>query len=348
MATGTPATHRNVEELAAALSLDEAAYRRALEVAELTPDAGAWRRYVDRFLSAAGALLIVAGTAAFFAWNWAALHHLAKLALIQAGLAAAVLLAWRLGIDGVAGRASLLAGAFLVGVALAVFGQAYQTGADPYGLFLAWAVLILPWVVVGRQPGLWLLLQVLLNLTLVMYWTQVLHPPPGQWVIAELLGPVVWLGATVLDGHLASWLFALNAAALVAWELAADRGIAWLEGRTFPRLVALLAFYAVVAPTLVLIAVGANGLTARLSLVSPLLCAAAVAACLWYYRRRKLDLFMLTAALSSAILVIMAAAIDSLLGKVEDSLLLALLLIAQVAAAAYWLRHVAQRGDAGA
>ena len=51
------------------------------------------------------------------------------------------------GLDAVAGRISLFATAFLSGILLAVFGQVYQTGADPYGLFLAWALLILPWAV---------------------------------------------------------------------------------------------------------------------------------------------------------------------------------------------------------
>ena len=83
------------------------------------------------------ALVSVAGITAFFAWNWADLGYMVKFALIQSGVAGTALLAWRLGIDSIGGSASLFSSAFLVGVLFAVFGQVYQTGADPYGLFIA-------------------------------------------------------------------------------------------------------------------------------------------------------------------------------------------------------------------
>lgn len=347
--TGTTAAHASVHELATALALDEAAYTRAVELARLSPEKSDWLRYLDRFLTAVGVLPIVAGITAFFAWNWADIHRMAKFALIELGLVAAVLLAWRFCIDSIGGRASLFAAAFLVGVLLAVFGQVYQTGADPYGLFLAWALMILPWALVGRQAGLWLLLQVLLNLTLIMYWTQVLHPPSGFWQLARLLGPLVWLGTTVLDWRLASWLFGLNALALVLWEIAAARGMQWLQGRTCPRIIALIAFYTVLGPTLVVIFAATEGFNIHLSVVSPVLFAAALAVSLWYYQYRKPDLFMLTAALFGAILVIMACAIRYLFEHIDDMLfLLALLLIAQVAGAAYWLKGVSRRWEVAA
>jgi len=224
MPRDTAASYANVQEMAEQLNLSASAYWRAIEVAQLRPDREDWFRYVDRFLVAIGALLIVAGIAAFFAWNWADLGPMTKFALVESGIVAAVVLAWRLGLDSVAGRASLLAAAFLVGTFLAVFGQVYQTGADPYGLFLVWAVLTLPWAVIGRQAGVWLLLQILLNLTVIMYYTQVLHPPDGWWQLSQLLGPMVWLGATLMDSTLGGYLFSLNAAALVIWELGA-RGV---------------------------------------------------------------------------------------------------------------------------
>lgn len=344
--SATPATPASVHELAAALALDEAAYARAVELAKLRPDRNDWRRWLDRCLAATGTLLIVAGVAAFFAWNWAELHRMAKFALIEAGIVAAVLLAWCLKIDSTAGRAALFAGAFLVGVLLAVFGQVYQTGADPYGLFLAWALLILPWVLVGRQAGLWLLFIVLLDFALILYWTQVLYPPDGWWQLAQLMGPLVWLGSTVVDSRLASWLFALNAGALIIWELAAGLGVAWLKGRTGPRLLALAALYTVLAPTLLLIFGASAAEQLEITVLSPLLFAAALAACLGYYQYGKRDLFMLTAGAFGAILVVMAFAIRHLFEEFESLLLLALLLIAMVGAAAWWLRQVARRWEA--
>lgn len=91
--TGAPATHGSVHELVEALALDAVAYRRAVALAGLAPDRRDWLRYLDHFLIAVGALLIIAGVTAFIAWNWADLHHMAKFALIQGGIVAAVLIA---------------------------------------------------------------------------------------------------------------------------------------------------------------------------------------------------------------------------------------------------------------
>jgi uncharacterized membrane protein len=341
----TPASYGNVQEMAEQLNLSAAAYRRAIEIAGLTPDQARWLCDIDRFLSAVGASLIIAGIAAFFAWNWGDLNHMAKFALIQGGIIASVLMVWRLGIDSIAGRISLFAGSFLTGTLLAVFGQVYQTGADPYSLFLTWAVLILPWAIIGRQAGIWLLLQLLLNLTIIMYYTQVLHPPDGWWQLTQLLGPLVWLGTTVMDSTLASYLFALNVAALLTWEVGAHNGIAWMQGRAFPRLIAVAALCTVLIPTIVIIAAAGFVEDAGLSVISPILLLAATAACIYYYQYQRYDLFILTSSLFGVIMVITSFAIRHMMTDTGSLLILALLVIAQVAGAAWWLRQVAQRWE---
>jgi uncharacterized membrane protein len=343
--TGTAATHASLLDMAAALELDEAAYRRAVEVAGITPTRSESLRHLDRFLTASGALLVVAGIAAFVAWNWGGLGHFTKFALVQFALVAAVALACLLRIDTIGGRAALLVAALLIGILLALFGQVYQTGADPYGLFLVWALLILPLALVGRHPALWLLVLVLLNLSLTLFWTQVLYPPPGWWQLTQLFGPVFMLGATMMDWRLASCLFALNGSALILWELAARGGAPWLRSRLMPRATAVLALSTVVGPTLALIFSTALGGRSTHTVVSPVLLALAVTATLTWYRYRKPDLFMLTTALFAVILVVTAFG-ARLVDDIEALLPLALLLIAQVAGAAYWLRHVAMRWEA--
>ena len=37
-----------------------------------------------------------------------------------------------------------------VGALMALFGQTYQTGADPWQLFFNWAVVIIPFVLISR------------------------------------------------------------------------------------------------------------------------------------------------------------------------------------------------------
>lgn len=341
------AEYASVLEMAQQLKLSPAAYLRAMQIACLTPDRAGWVRYIDRFLIVVGTALVVAGIAAFFAWNWSALNHMTKFALIQGGVVAAVAAAWRFGLDSGAGRASLFAAAFLTGTLLAVFGQVYQTGADPYGLFLVWALLILPWALVGRQAGIWLLLQLLLNLTVIMYYTQVLHPPDGWWELARLLGPLVWLGATVTDSTLASCLFGLNLAALVIWEFGSGRGVAWMQGTLFPRVIAFVALLTVLIPTLILIVVASLEGRTGLTLLPPLLLSAATGAALYYYRQRRRDLFILTCSLLGLIMVITSFFVRHMITGSGDLLFVAILLIAQVAAAAWWLRQVARRWETG-
>lgn len=341
MPRDTVASFSNVLDMAVRLKLNADAYRRAVEIARLTPDRDGWLRYIDRFLIGIGTTLIVAGIAAFFASNWADLGHVTKFALIDGGIVVAVVLTWRLGLDSVAGNACLLAAAFLTGTLLAVFGQVFQTGADPYGLFLVWAVLILPWAVIGRQAGIWMLLQILLNLTLVMYYTQVLHPPDGWWQLSQLLGPMVWLGTTVLDSTLASYLFTLNAAALVLWESGTRREISWMQGTVFPRLIALLALSTVVIPTLIIIVSAGFEEQAGGRVISPVLMLAATGLCLYYYRYQRHDLFILTFTLLGVIMVATSFAVRFTLGGSGSLLFLAVLVVAQVAGAAWWLRQVA-------
>ena len=335
-----------VRDMVIALRMSETACERALEIAGCRPDRNTWRRYIDAFLMTVGVALIVAGIAAFFAWNWADLGRIQKFALIQLGVVASAVAAWRFTLDSMAGRAALFATAALTGILLAVYGQVYQTGADPYGLFLAWALLILPFCVVGRQAGLWILFVILLNVALIMYYTQVLNPPGGWWQLTQLLGPLVWLASTVMDSTLASYLFALNGVALIAWEFGTSRNVAWMQGRVLPGLVAFIAFGTVLPPSLIMIFAGALEENANLTLVSPLLLAITTAACLWYYQFRRHDLFILTLCLFAVILVITSFFIRHTMEGFGSLLFLAMLIIAQVAGAAWWLRQVAHRWEA--
>jgi uncharacterized membrane protein len=335
------ATPAKLRQLAADLGLDEAGYSRALELAGAAPDRAFWLKAINTFLMALGTLLICAGIAAFFAWNWAELQQMAKFALIEGGIALGAIIAWRMKLDSTAGRAALLAAGFLVGVLLAVYGQVYQTGADPYGLFLGWGMLILPWVLIGRQAGLWMLLIVLANLSIIMYWTQVLYPPGGLWQLSQLLGPLVWLSTTVMDSRLANVVFALNVSILVAWEILALRGAKWMQARWLPRVIALVCLTIVLIPTL-FIAIGAS-LEAnwRWSVTSPILFAASVTACFYYYQKRQPDLLVLTLCMLGSIMVITCLFARGMRGF-DDTLLLALIIIGQTAGAAFWLRRISR------
>jgi len=185
-----------------------------------------WKTWLDRGLLSLGVALIVAGIGYFFAHNWEQLTKTDKLGLaggaVLLGLAAAT---WA-GFDRFVGKLLLLAASALVGVFLAVFGQIYQTGAESYELFIAWAFLIFPWVALGRFMPLWLLWLALLNMALSLYWT-----------VSPLFAV---LDSWQLFQHEAISLILLNGLALLLREIVAGWPQPWFD-RGWSRLILLAA-----------------------------------------------------------------------------------------------------------
>jgi uncharacterized membrane protein len=176
-----------------------------------------WRLWLDRGLLILGVILIVAGIGYFFAHNWQHLTDDDKLVLAGGSVLIAFIASLFAGVDRFVGKLLLLAAGMLVGVFIAVFGQVYQTGADTYELFQAWALLILPWVVLGRFVPLWLFWLVLINLTVGFYWP----------VSLDLL-----FGSQSAEScfrHETVSLFLLNLAALALREWAGWAKISWLD-----------------------------------------------------------------------------------------------------------------------
>ncbi len=334
-----PATARRLRHLHRAGVLDAEAFERALALAGITPDAAAWRRFLDWLLAGLGAVLVLAGIVFFFAYNWADMHRFAKFAVLEAALLVAVALAWRLGPDSQGGRAALLGAAVLPGVLLALDGQTYQTGADPYGLFLTWGLLIAPWVLIGRSAALWLLLLALANLSLMLWWTGVYRPPEWMGFAREIM-PLFGLGFAFLDADLGLLVVALNIAALVLYELMAGR-TPWLSGRWMPRLVALLVLGTLIVPVLRAIV---ESHPAMLSVrLAPLVWLGVTALGVWVYRSVRHDLFMLAALSLEAIAVITAFLGERM--RFDDAggmLFLTLLVVLMFGAAAWWLRQTAR------
>lgn len=335
-----PVTARRLNHLANELKLSETAQQRALVLAKLKPDNVAWLRFVDRLLLISGATLVLVGVMAFFAYNWADLHKFAKFALIEAALVTSVVIAYIKGMDNLAGKTALFASAVLTGVLLAVYGQTYQTGADPYGLFFTWAVLISGWAVISRNGGLWLLLLVLLNLSLILYWTQIVYPEDWRNTVASLLGPFAGITFSLTDFALAQWVFALNTGALVIWEWFSRRGAAWMQGRSFPRIVAVFALVPIVMATLIFIMASGDHHYRGESFISPVFYIVFTAAVMYYFSVKQLDLFILAVGLLALIVVVTTVLARVMNAGFEMFIILSLAIIAQSAAAAQWLRKV--------
>ncbi len=316
------ATPERLRVLAEAGALTPRSLERALRLAVASPEPSSWWRFLSAVLLGFGSLLVLSGVVYFFAYNWAGLHRFGKMGLLVAALLLAALAAWRLG-EGLAGQFALLFAAVLVGPLLAVYGQAYQTGADPYELFLGWGLLILPWVALARFGPLWLLMLLLVDTGLSLHGTQVVE---GRGTALTLLIALV------------------NGTAWGVHELLAARGVPWLRGRWLPRVLAMMTM----APLLVLgtyVAATPRSADTASSVALGLLAVVAVAAYL-YHRRVRSELFLLTLDAVS-LMTLVTTAVGRFLFKSNrfeagTFFLMALLIIGEVGLAVWWLRAEAR------
>ncbi len=322
-----PATLNRLQALIRERGLSPESGERALQLADWQPDAGDWRHFFELLLLGLGSVLLLAGIIFFFAYNWDALHRFVKLGLLQGLLVAATGLAWWLGPHRLGGKLALLACVVLLGGLLAVFGQVYQTGADSYQLFLNWSLLALGWVALARFAPLWLAWLGLADLSLILYWEQVMFD----------------------QGELRLWiaLALFNGVALLSWESVAARlEQDQLRERWGQRVIAVGVMVPLTLAMLWLILAQWLGIQARQELVAIPLYLAVLIAGDWYYQYRRRDLFMLALGLLS-LLVVVNTWITRVVGinwlaHPIILLFLAGLWVAQTTLVAFWLHRRAR------
>ena len=177
-----------------------------------SPDPGTsspeWRQWLEYLFGAFGCALVLAGVIYFFAFNWAELSKWTKFALVEGLFVLCLAGAWRCGLTSRAGEIFVCTASVLVGVFLAVFGQIYQTGANVWQLFAAWAAFIAVWTLLARNAAQWAVLLVLLNVAVALH---------GMIALDRLEEPAIWQ------------LTLLNAVALAGREFALSRGALWLR-----------------------------------------------------------------------------------------------------------------------
>jgi uncharacterized membrane protein len=201
--------------------------RGYIAASDAVRDEAFWARWGRRALLGLGAGQLLAGVVFFFAYNWNDLSDTGKFATIETAVVIAAAGALLVGIDRAFGQILLAAASVLTGVLLAVIGQVYQTGADAFELFVAWAVLILPWTIVSRSAAHWLLWLIVADVALALYGEQVLT------VVHAVTHGDVWVlvGAPVV-------------VALALREIAVRKGYDWLASH-WTRLVLLSAALAI-------------------------------------------------------------------------------------------------------
>lgn len=136
-----------------------------------------WLTYLRRVLQLLAALLLGAGLIFWVAAHWPEQSRSFKLNLLQA----AVLLPGVLALLLPRLRTALLLLALLAfGGLLAFVGQTYQTGADAWQLFAAWAALSFFWLLLARSDGLWSVWLVIAGTGLALWSGEALLNPLGD------------------------------------------------------------------------------------------------------------------------------------------------------------------------
>jgi len=158
-----------LDRLARDRRLSRDAIDLALDLTGSRPDAAAWRRFGLRLMNAAGIAAVGAGVIFFIAANWQHLGILGRFVPLQVAFIACVAVAWWRPPPHVFGASALVLAILLAGGLLALFGQTYQTGADVFELFFAWALLALPLALAAGSGAAWATWWIVLNVGLALY-----------------------------------------------------------------------------------------------------------------------------------------------------------------------------------
>ena len=317
------ATSEHLYILARNEQLETKTLEYALRKIGVVPDNKAWRQFLDSMFLLLGITLLSVGIVFFFAYNWDEMDKFAKFGLLETGIFIMILFASIRGLEYSSSQAAVLGASILLGALLAVYGQTYQTGADAFQLFVFWAVLILPWVLVNKFAPLWLLWLILLNLSLVLFWKQVVVPTNHETPIELFL-----------------LLFVLNSISLLIWEI--NHKLEWLQGKWLGITLFITTLTLLIIPTLITITdLGIIWNKSQLFGLAILLYMLVTAFSIWYYRYQRHDLLLLAICLLGIIITFTTWIGMSL--PLDDTvlfLLLAIIIIGQATLATKWLLRV--------
>lgn len=319
---------------------------------EVYPSKRTWLDFFDKALLIVGAVALVLSLVFFIAYNWQNLGKIGKFALVEGALAITIALYVALSFRRqfqLIRQLLLLVASIITGSLLALFGQVYQTGADTWQLFFAWAILITPWVVIAHFPALWLLWLGLINACLVLYLD-----------VANLQ----FINYSLQNVFQVAILALFNFIAFYSWLIGFDNKTSSSIPHLFHRInvkkptaqinsaqtksslhwstyvVGLLSTFFITYLAIVTVFDSSN---IWATLIAIIVWLGWCGFMLWQFYQRRLDLLMLTYLSFSIIIVVMFWVGKWLLEGFDAGgfLILALLLIGMSSSAVMWLRKVA-------
>ena len=294
---------------------------QAVTLANIIPNASRWLTFLNQLCLWTGSIALGLSVLFFIAFNWLEFGRFAKFALVEVSLVAAVISYLILKKESLLAKASITVSAILVGVLLALFGQTYQTGADPWQLFFIWACLILPWTMTARFSVLWLISIILINVAFILY----IDAHNGLFFLHYVQDIILW------------GLFVINFVSLIVWQLASVK-CKWLQDGFSMRFITVTV--AILITILAVISVSEGNMLSNLAVPMWAIC---MGLGYWVYRVKSVELFMLAIGCLSGIMLIATLFINLLFNGSEiisAFLLLAIIIVGLGACSAWWLNSV--------
>lgn len=316
-------------------SLSPTLYQQILYYCGVRPNIVGWRSFLRLILTLLGLLALVVGVIFFIAWNWAAMPKMSKFLSAQLFIIALAIVVWWRWYDAVA-RIALLAVGLSFGGLFALYGQIYQTGADSWELFYAWAWVLLPLALVGRQNALWFSAWLIANLAFQLYY---ISQSPNFF--ADLNPTFVsWLPQPILYGYLVIQIALLLIREAFAEYALKTSSSGWLASRWCSRV--MVAYLLLTLTPLVTDSIWDENFTS----LTPYIFLGVVLAVIYrYYRYHRPDLCMLIFGVIALIavgyaLIIRFVSFWDISTLFISGMLMVLLLIAGCALLLYWRRQM--------
>ncbi|RKF21451.1 DUF2157 domain-containing protein [Alginatibacterium sediminis] len=287
---------------------------QALGLAHLSPEPRHWYKFISQLSYWLSAIAFSCAVIFFFAYNWDAMGRFAKLAVVQSLLVLAIGSYCLLPAKSMLGKMLLFTSSLFVGALLALIGQIYQSGADPWTLFALWALLIVPWMLISQLPALYL------------FWIGLLTLSAGLYVDGiGYSGFVYWV------------CFVISSFALICWELCSLK-YKWLKQAWASRILLAISLLSI------------NNLLAEQVFWSQdasywrwLVWGLWSLGCFFIYRFKKPDLMVLAALALSFIVVVDMHLVKYVLESAGGMLLITGLTIAMGSFASHWLKTVGRQ-----
>jgi len=297
------------------------------EVIKNEPDKDKWAIFINYLLLTSGIGFLLTGIIFFFAYNWDKLHYFLKFGIIQSGIVLFAVISILTVNNIVLSNICLLSSSIIFGIFLAVFGQTYQTGADSYQLFLTWGIFIIPWVIFANFIPLWLLFVVLVNISTIFYYKQIINPSYGD--------PQTVLFLT---------LFSINFIFLLLFEYAHFKRLKWLKAYWFASLILIMILINLMIPTIMSIFIDHSYEKEPLFFYANIIYTFIIILSLLYYHLIRKDLFQIACCILSTLVVITCVISNFLELNDEISwLIIAVLIIGQSALAVKWLQFQSKK-----